>query len=152
MAAAAPRTPPSASAVPPPGVRPQAPAPAPAAGSAPAGEATLQKIDLAPGAGAPAKTGDVVSVHYTGTLKDGSKFDSSRDRNAPFDFKLGAGSVIVGWDQGVVGMKVGGKRKLVIPYAMAYGEAGRPPKIPARSDLVFEIELLKINPPTAQQR
>jgi FKBP-type peptidyl-prolyl cis-trans isomerase len=96
------------------------------------------------GAGREAKTGDTVSVHYTGTLMNGTKFDSSRDRNKPFDFKLGAGNVIKGWDQGVVGMKVGGKRTLVIPSDLAYGDRGSPPTIPPKSTLKFDIELLEV--------
>ena len=91
-----------------------------------------------------AKRGDLVLVHYTGTLTNGTKFDSSVDRNEPFEFDLGARKVIQGWDEGVEGMKVGGKRKLIIPYDLAYGEHGRAPKIPPRATLVFEIELLKV--------
>ena len=99
--------------------------------------------DTKVGAGAAAKTGDTVTVHYTGRLTDGTKFDSSLDRNAPFTFTLGAGQVISGWDQGVVGMKVGGKRKLTIPPDLAYGDRGIGP-IPPRSTLVFDIELLAV--------
>jgi FKBP-type peptidyl-prolyl cis-trans isomerase len=80
---------------------------------------------------------------------NGNKFDSSRDRGTPFDFKVGDGSVIKGWDQGVVGMKVGGKRRLVIPQDIAYGEAGRPPEIPPKAGLKFDIELLDVNPKDA---
>jgi FKBP-type peptidyl-prolyl cis-trans isomerase len=108
----------------------------------------LLKEDLKVGQGAAAKTGDSVKVHYTGTLLSGSKFDSSRDRNEPFEFKLGAGMVIKGWDEGVVGMKVGGRRKLTIPSDMAYGKSGHPPVIPPDSPLVFDIELLEITPGT----
>lgn len=87
--------------------------------------------------------GKTVSVNYTGTLTDGTKFDSSYDRNQPFDFQLGAGQVIKGWDQGVAGMKVGGKRKLVIPPGLGYGAQANG-KIPANSTLIFEVELLSV--------
>ena len=104
----------------------------------------LKSEDLLVGSGDEAKAGKTVSVHYTGTLTDGSKFDSSMDRGKPFEFQLGAGRVIKGWDQGVVGMKVGGKRKLTIPSDLAYGSRGFPPVIPPDSTLVFEIELLGV--------
>lgn len=100
--------------------------------------------DVKVGQGAEAKEGSTVSVHYTGTLTSGKKFDSSRDRNEPFEFTVGQGQVIKGWEKGVVGMKVGGKRKLTIPYDMAYGEAGKPPDIPPRATLLFDIELLEV--------
>ncbi len=104
----------------------------------------LQSTDTVPGTGAEAAAGKSVTVHYTGTLKDGTKFDSSVDRGQPFTFNLGGGQVIKGWDQGVVGMKVGGKRTLVIPAALAYGEQSPSPTIPPNSDLVFTIELLNV--------
>ena len=98
--------------------------------------------DIKVGDGAEAKAGQDVTVHYVGTLTDGKKFDSSRDRGQGFSFKLGAGQVIQGWDQGVVGMRVGGKRRLTIPPALAYGEQGRPPFIPGNATLTFDIELV----------
>jgi hypothetical protein len=109
------------------------------------GPATLGIVDEVVGTGKEAKPGDTVRVHYTGTLLSGVEFDSSRGKS-PFDFKLGAGSVIKGWDQGVVGMRVGGHRQLVIPQALAYGEAGNPPKIPPKAGLKFDVELLEVNP------
>lgn len=103
----------------------------------------LKIEDLKVGTGEEAKSGNRVSVNYKGTLTNGTQFDSSYDRGQPFSFDLGAGDVISGWDEGVVGMKVGGKRKLVIPPDMAYG-ARALPGIPANSTLVFEVELLKV--------
>ena len=100
--------------------------------------------DLVVGTGATAKAGDQVSVHYTGWLTDGTKFDSSLDRGEPFAFTLGQGQVIEGWDKGVEGMKVGGKRKLTIPPAMAYGDQGAGDAIPPNAVLVFEVELLAV--------
>lgn len=106
--------------------------------------ADLQIEDLEMGTGAEAQTGQTVSVHYTGWLADGSKFDSSVDRGQPFGFPLGGGRVIAGWDQGVVGMKVGGKRRLTIPPELAYGERGFPGAIPPNATLTFEVELLDV--------
>ena len=100
--------------------------------------------DLEIGAGAEATAGQTVGVHYTGRLTDGSKFDSSLDRGRPFSFQLGAGEVIQGWDQGIAGMKVGGKRRLTIPPALGYGARGYPPIIPANATLVFEVELVSV--------
>src|SRR5262249_6894721 len=100
--------------------------------------------DVVVGTGKEAKDGDTVKVHYTGTLKNGSKFDSSRDRNEPFEFTLGQGKVIKGWDKGVIGMKVGGKRTLTMPSDLGYGDKGSPPKIPPRATLLFDIELIEV--------
>jgi peptidylprolyl isomerase len=107
-------------------------------------DAKLLQTDLVVGKGAEAKAGDKVSVHYVGTLATGAEFDSSRKRGQPFVFTLGKGQVIRGWDQGVAGMKVGGKRKLVIPPALAYGDRGMGSAIPPRSTLTFEVELVDI--------
>jgi peptidylprolyl isomerase len=100
--------------------------------------------DLKVGTGAEAVAGQSVSVHYVGTLTSGKKFDSSRDRGEAFVFRLGAGMVIKGWDQGVAGMKVGGLRKLTVGPELAYGSRGYPPVIPANSTLVFEVELISV--------
>ncbi|HEX5745239.1 MAG TPA: FKBP-type peptidyl-prolyl cis-trans isomerase [Archangium sp.] len=105
---------------------------------------SLQVDDVKVGTGAEATPGKTVTVHYVGTLTNGSKFDSSRDRNQGFTFRLGAGQVIQGWDKGVAGMKVGGVRKLTIPPDMGYGARGFPPVIPPNSTLVFEVELLDV--------
>ena len=107
--------------------------------------AGLTVIDEVVGEGPSAKSGDRVTVHYTGWLLDGTKFDSSKDQNQPFSFSLGAGNVIPGWDQGVAGMKVGGKRKLTIPPDLGYGVHGAGGVIPPNATLKFEVELLKIN-------
>ena len=100
--------------------------------------------DLQVGVGEAAVSGQSVTVHYTGWLLDGSKFDSSKDRAQPFTFPLGAGHVIKGWDQGVLGMKVGGVRKLTIPAELGYGARGAGGVIPPHATLVFEVELLKV--------
>ena len=110
------------------------------------GPSGLKYEILKAGAGQEAKNGDEVLVHYVGTLEDGSKFDSSRDRNKPFDFVLGAGAVIKGWDLGVLGMKVGEIRRLVIPSAIGYGAQGTPGgPIPPNANLIFEVELLGVS-------
>jgi len=116
--------------------------------------AELQAKDLIPGDGVEAVAGSQVTVHYTGWLYDpaqpeakGRKFDSSRDAGQPFSFKLGARQVIAGWDQGVQGMKLGGQRELVIPAALAYGERGAGGVIPPGATLVFDVELLAVEPP-----
>ena len=96
------------------------------------------------GFGSVAKAGNQVSVHYTGWLEDGTKFDSSKDRNQPFRFPLGAGHVIRGWDEGVAGMKVGGKRRLTIPSELGYGARGAGGVIPPNATLMFEVELLGV--------
>jgi FKBP-type peptidyl-prolyl cis-trans isomerase len=104
----------------------------------------LKFEDIAPGSGAEARSGQKAKVHYTGWLKSGQKFDSSLDRNDPFEFTLGAGQVIKGWDEGVAGMKVGGKRRLTIPADLAYGPRGAAGVIPPNAELIFEVELLGV--------
>jgi len=104
----------------------------------------LRYVDVSKGQGEEAAVGRSVSVHYTGWLANGKKFDSSRDRNEPFSFTIGAQQVIAGWDEGVAGMQVGGRRKLVIPPLLGYGPAGVPPDIPPNSILVFDVELMDV--------
>jgi FKBP-type peptidyl-prolyl cis-trans isomerase FkpA len=123
---------------------------APAAPSKTTGKGTktasgLQYWDLKKGTGAVAKAGQTVKVHYTGWLTDGKMFDSSVTRGEPFEFKLGAGMVIKGWDEGVAGMKVGGKRQLRIPPDLGYGARGAGGAIPPNSTLVFDVELLGVS-------
>jgi FKBP-type peptidyl-prolyl cis-trans isomerase len=112
-------------------------------GTTPTGGGTLVIEDLVVGNGATAAVGDVVTVNYVGTLTNGTKFDSSYDRGQPYTFQVGAGRVIAGWDQGVPGMKVGGKRRLTIPPSLGYGNQPNG-AIPANSTLVFEIDLVSI--------
>jgi peptidylprolyl isomerase len=123
----------------------QAANPTGAAAGAAANTATakVESVDSVVGKGAEAVNSKSVTVHYTGTLKDGTKFDSSVDRKEPFTFTLGSGQVIKGWEQGIVGMKVGGKRKLTIPPELAYG-ANAVGAIPANSTLIFDVELLEV--------
>lgn len=102
--------------------------------------------DIVPGNGALAKPGDQVRVHYTGALTDGTVFDSSKPRGAPFEFRIGQGMVIKGFERGVVGMKVGGVRKVTIPPELGYGKRGAPPTIPPNATLIFDIELLDSKP------
>lgn len=104
----------------------------------------LQYEEQVPGTGATAKAGDDLYVHYVGTFLDGKQFDSSRTRQQPFQFKLGSGHVIKGWEEGIPGMNVGGKRRLVIPPGLAYGERGAGGLIPPNATLIFEIELIQI--------
>ena len=104
----------------------------------------LQYLDLVKGVGREAHAGETASVHYTGWLKDGTKFDSSLDRGQPFQFRLGAGRVIKGWDEGVVGMNIGSKRKLIIPPHLGYGTRGAGRLIPPNATLFFEVELLDL--------
>ena len=104
----------------------------------------LKYVDEQVGIGESPRPGQNVTVHYTGTLENGTKFDSSVDRGQPYTFRIGTGSVIKGWDEGVMTMKVGGKRRLIIPSSLGYGPAGSPPKIPANATLIFEVELLGV--------
>lgn len=107
-------------------------------------ESGLQYVDVVEGNGRTAQVGETAIVHYTGWLENGNKFDSSVDRQQPFSFRLGAGRVIKGWDEGVVGMKIGSKRKLVIPPHLAYGPRGAGRVIPPNATLTFEVELLDL--------
>jgi FKBP-type peptidyl-prolyl cis-trans isomerase len=126
--------------------KPAATAPAAAPAAEPTAEVTELKIeDTKVGTGAVAKTGDTVSVQYTGYLTDGSKFDSSRDSGQPFQFTIGKGEVIAGWEQGIAGMKVGGTRKLTIPASLGYGAEGAGGVIPPNATLVFDVELMGVN-------
>jgi len=104
----------------------------------------LKIEELVVGTGTSPKQGETVSVHYTGWLTDGTKFDSSRDRGTPFEFQIGVGRVIKGWDEGVMSMKVGGKRKLIIPAALGYGARGAGGVIPPNAELHFDVELLGV--------
>jgi FKBP-type peptidyl-prolyl cis-trans isomerase len=125
-------------------VRPNTKAPTKVTGEGFKTDSGLQYWDIKIGLGPLAKAGDHVKVHYTGWLTTGKKFDSSVDANQPYEFTLGQGEVIKGWDEGVAGMKVGGKRQLRIPPDLAYGEAGHPPQIPENSTLVFDVQLLAV--------
>lgn len=107
-------------------------------------ESGLKYIDLEVGTGATPQQGNTVVVHYTGTLENGTKFDSSRDRGQPFSFKIGVGQVIKGWDEGVGSMKVGGRRQLIIPADLGYGTRGAGGVIPPNATLIFDVELIKI--------
>src|SRR5271165_5975854 len=125
-------------------VRPNTNAPTKVTGDGVKTESGLQYWDIKVGLGPVAKAGDHVKVHYTGWLTTGKKFDSSVDANQPFEFTLGQGDVIKGWDEGVAGMKVGGKRQLRIPPELAYGETGFKTVIPANATLIFDIRLLAV--------
>ena len=107
-------------------------------------ETGLKYVDLKEGTGASPKSGQMVVVHYTGTLTDGKKFDSSVDRGQPFAFKIGVGQVIKGWDEGILSMKIGGKRKLMIPANLGYGARGAGDVIPPNAELIFDVELIEV--------
>src|SRR5579859_4173474 len=126
----------------------KSPTPMPAVQGTPVELANMRYIEIAPGTGASAAAGKEYTVHYTGWLRDGTKFDSSVDRNQPLKFVQGRRQVIVGWEIGFEGMKVGGKRRLFIPYQLAYGEKGNG-RIPPKSELIFDVELLDVTEPTA---
>lgn len=104
----------------------------------------LKYVDLAEGDGPSPQPGQMTTVHYTGTLENGTKFESSLDSGKPYEFKIGTGAVIKGWDEGIMTMKAGGKRKLIIPPNLGYGPQGSPPKIPPNATMIFEVELLGI--------
>lgn len=125
-------------------VRPNTNAPTKVTGDGVKTESGLQYWDIKLGLGPLAKTGDHVKVHYTGWLTTGKKFDSSVGTGQPFDFTLGQSEVIKGWDEGIVGMKVGGKRQLRIPPELAYGAAGHPPQIPENATLIFDVQLVAV--------
>ncbi len=127
-------------------VVPNTKAPSKVTGEGTKTDSGLQYWEIRVGTGQVAKDGDHVKVHYTGWLTTGKKFDSSVDAHSPFDFTIGKGEVIKGWDEGVAGMKVGGKRQLRIPPELAYGAAGSPPVIPANATLIFDVQLLSIVP------
>ncbi len=129
---------------------PSLPAPIPRVEGDPSVMLALRKIDIAPGTGALAEPRKCLYAHYTGWLTDGKKFDSSRDTaqngqpRTPISFPQGARRVIAGWDLGFEGMRVGAKRRLFIPFQLAYGEAGRPPVIPPKAELIFDVELMAV--------
>jgi peptidylprolyl isomerase len=141
---------PTAAAIPdaditPPPITPGPDAPPPLDAEPTITDSGLGIIDIEEGTGEAPAQGQTVAMNYTGWLsEDGSKFDSSLDRGTPFEFTLGAGQVIAGWDEGVATMGVGGKRRLIIPSELAYGEAGRPPTIPPNAELTFDVELVEI--------
>jgi FKBP-type peptidyl-prolyl cis-trans isomerase len=125
-------------------VRPNTNTPTKVTGDGVKTDSGLQYWDIKVGLGPLAKAGDQVKVHYTGWLTTGKKFDSSVGTSGPYEFTLGQGEVIKGWDEGVAGMKVGGKRQLRIPPELAYGEAGHPPQIPQNATLIFDVQLVAI--------
>jgi FKBP-type peptidyl-prolyl cis-trans isomerase len=125
-------------------VRPNTSSPTKVTGDGVKTDSGLQYWDIKIGLGPLAKAGDHAKVHYTGWLTTGKKFDSSVDANQPYEFTLGQGEVIKGWDEGVAGMKVGGKRQLRIPPDLAYGAEGHPPQIPENATLIFDVQLLSV--------